>query len=192
MLQRAVHEALLADAAADSVWAMTDRDLLNWLERSPSDLARSLTRRLMGRELHRSCVVLKPTGYGYVERCSDKPVGVVEWSRTQLRRFASIVESNERLREMEDELAGRLGLAPGDVLFAAMPYFRKLLPQDVCIHSSHSDGSFGLFDKDLDHRRSLEGDYLRTFSVRLVVPDGQRERVTARSQWVSELLESWL
>jgi HD superfamily phosphohydrolase len=192
MLQRAVQEALLVEDCADQLWNMTDRDLLNWLERSPSALARSLTERLLSRRLHRSCIVLKPAGYGFVERCSDKPVEVLEWSRMPLRRFATRVGSNERLRELEDELAGRLDLAPGDVLFAAMPYFRKLLPQDVRIHSRQPEGSFGLFEKDQDHVRSLEGDYLRTFAVRLVVPEEHRERVMARSEWLSDFLETWL
>ena len=193
MLQRAVQEARkVGDMSADGIWSMTDRSLLNWLESSASALARSLTGRLLSRCLHSSSVVLKPTGYGYVERCSDKPVAVLEWPRSHLRRFATLVGDGERLCELEDELAGELGLACGEALFAAMPYFRKLLPRDVRIHSRSSGGSFGLFEKDRDHFRSLEGDYLRTFAVRLVVPREHRERVMARGEWVRDTLANWL
>jgi len=174
------------------VWGMTDRRLFDALERSPSPLARGLAERLFQRQLHVSALVLKPSGYGYVERCSDKPMTVVEWPLAQLRRFAGVVADNARLRQIEDEVGAELGLAPGEALFAAMPYFRKLLPQDVRIHSRSSGGGFGLFEKDRDHLRSLEGDYLRTFAVRLAVPREHRERVMARGEWLSARLESCL
>ena len=193
MLQRAVQETMATDGApAAEIWAMTDRHLLNWLERSDAPLARHLVARLLDRNLHSSAVVLKPTGYGFVERCSDKPVAVLEWPLPQLRRFATLVGDNQRLRELENRMAELLGLASGDALFAAMPYFRKLLPRDVRIHSRGSGGCFGLFEKDRDHVRSLEGDYLRTFAVRLVVPREHRARVMARGEWVRDSLESWL
>lgn len=193
MLQRAMQEALdSGELAAESVWGMGDRHLLASLERSPSVLARDLVARLLSRRLHASVLVLKPSGYGYVERCSDKPVAVVEWPLANLRRFASLVADNGRLRELEDEFAAALDLPPGGALFAAMPYFRKLLPQDVRIHSLRSGGGFGLFEKDRDHLRSLAGDYLRTFAVRLVVPREHRERICARSEWLGERLEACL
>lgn len=193
MLQRAMQEALGAGGLlAAEVWGMTDRRLFDALERSPSPLARGLAERLFQRQLHVSALVLKPSGYGYVERCSDKPMTVVEWPLAQLRRFAGVVADNARLRQIEDEVGAELGLAPGEALFAAMPYFRKLLPQDVRIHSRSSGGGFGLFEKDRDHLRSLEGDYLRTFAVRLAVPREHRERVMARGEWLSARLESCL
>ncbi|MDX9979305.1 MAG: HD domain-containing protein [Lentisphaeria bacterium] len=193
MLQRAMQEALESGAlAAEAVWGMGDRQLLDALERSPSALARDLVERLLSRRLHASALVLKPGGYGFVERCSDKPVAVVEWPLPNLRRFASLVADNGRLRELEDEFAAALGLPPGGALFAAMPYFRKLLPQDVRISSANSGGGFGLFEKDRDHLRSLEGDYLRTFAVRLVVPREHRERISARSEWLGERLAACL
>ncbi len=193
MLQRAMHEAVgTGGLAAEQVWGMTDRQLLDAVEQSSSPLARKLAERLSRRCLLSSAVVLKPTGYGYVERCSDKPVAVVEWQLAQLRRFATVVADNERLRQIEDGVASELGLAPGEALFAAMPYFRKLLPQDVRIASRGSGGGFNLFEKDREHFRSLESDYLRTFAVRLVVPREHRERIVARCEWLNGWLETCL
>jgi hypothetical protein len=82
---------------------------------------------------------------------------------------------------LEERLAACCGLPAGDILVAPMPYFRKLLPQDVRIYSAGAEGGFGLFEKDRDHVRSLEGDYLRTFAVRVIAVPEERERVAR--QW---------
>ncbi len=181
MLQRAVHEALLADEMApDALWAMEDRHLLNWLEASPSPLARRLTADLHARQLYRSVLTLKPRGYGFVENSAGKCLAVREMPLAELRRILQRLQDIWRLRQVEDELAARHGLPPGGLLIAAMPYYRKLIPKDVRISVGKQDG-FWLLEKDTDHLRSLESDYQRTFAVRLLVPADKRAEIAGRA-----------
>ncbi|MBN2450291.1 MAG: HD domain-containing protein [Lentisphaeria bacterium] len=191
VIQRAVQEELsLCRQDPGVLWNMTDEELTGWLKRGRSAAARRLVARLENRRFHRTVVAIKPEGYGFVERCADKPVHVIERPRAQLRRFASLCEDCGRLKELEDGLAAVAGVAPGDVLFAAMPYFRKLLPRDVRIYRSGSGGGFWLFEKDRDHVRSLEGDYLRTFAIRITSVPECRERLARRWEALADFTQA--
>lgn len=183
VLQRAVQEELAArpDGDPQALWSMTDEDLIWWLRHGRSPAARRLEARLATRRLHRTVLAIRPEGYGFVERCCGKPMRVLEWPRPPLRRFAEFCTDCGALFALEDRLATSCALPPGDLLVAPMPYFRKLLPQDVRLFSGSTGSSFGLFEKDRDHVRSLEGDYLRTFAVRVTVVPEERERVAR--QW---------
>ncbi len=183
LLQRAVQEefAMRRSAEPQDLWPMTDEDLTGWLRSGRSAVARRLEARLASRRLHRTVLAIRPEGYGFVERCSGKPMHVLEWPRPPLRRFAEFCADCQALFALEERLAACCGLPAGDILVAPMPYFRKLLPQDVRIYSAGAEGGFGLFEKDRDHVRSLEGDYLRTFAVRVIAVPEERERVAR--QW---------
>jgi hypothetical protein len=115
---------------------------------------------------------------------------VLEWPRGALRRVAEFCTDCRALFSLEDRLARSCGLDAGDLLVAPMPYFRKLLPQDVRIYSAGSAGGFGLFEKDRDHARSLEGDYLRTFAVRVVAVPEERERVARQWERLAEVIQA--
>ena len=183
MLQRAMQELLLQKDCppTERIWEMGDEELMVLLRNSSSPLAVKLATSLRNRQLHKSFLVLKPTGYGYVERQAGKPICVLERSRSELRAFCEKVQDLEKLRELEDRIAALCGLAPGDVLFAAMPYFKKLLPRDLRVFSSNAGETYSLFEKDADHRRTLESDYLRTFAVRLVCPESVRATLAKQS-----------
>lgn len=189
ILQRAVQEELasIESASPEALWSMTDDELTGWLRAGRSAAARRLEGRLATRRLHRTVLAIRPEGYGFVERCSGKPMAVLEWPRGALRRVAEYCTDCQALAALEDRLARRCNLASGDVLVAPMPYFRKLLPQDVRIYSAA--GGFGLFEKDRDHVRSLEGDYLRTFAVRVVAVPEERERVARLSGRLAEVIQ---
>ncbi|MBR0458077.1 MAG: HD domain-containing protein [Victivallales bacterium] len=184
MLQRACQETILAGADPAPLWDMVDAELLFWLLQNGTNLARQLTQALLKRDLHRSFLVLKPAGYGWVEREATKPICVLERGRGELRNFCEKYTDLTALRTLEDELASACDLAPGDILFAAMPYFKKLFPRDLRVFASGGHGSYWLFEKDGDHRRSLESDYLRTFAVRLVCPAKYRQRLASLAEKV--------
>ncbi len=191
LLQRAVQEELatLRPGESQLLWSMTDDELSGWLRAGRSAVARRLEARLASRRLHRTVLAIRPEGYGFVERCSGKPMQVLEWPRPPLRRFAEFCTDYQALFALEGRLASCCGLPVGDILVAPMPYFRKLLPQDVRIYSTGAGGSFGLFEKDRDHRRSLEGDYLRTFAVRVVAVPEERERVAREWERLAALIQ---
>jgi HD superfamily phosphohydrolase len=190
LLQRAVEEELSArNEKAETLWKMTDHQLMEWLRNGKSPLAKRLATRLDQRTVHRTVLAIKPDKYGFVERRSSKNIAVLEWPLRRLRRFSDICTDCERLRSLENDLAAICGLAPGELLFAAMPYFRKLIPRNVRIYSRSAEGSFWLFDKDRDHTRSLEGDYLRTFAVRVTVVPEQRAAAAAASDRIAGFLE---
>lgn len=190
LFQRAVQEELAARADQGmGLWTMRDDDLTHWLRRGRSPRARHLLGRLETRRFHRTVLAIKPEGYGFAERRSDKPIHVIEWPRSILRRFSHVCADRERLLALEDRLAAACGLAPGEVLFAAMPYFRKLLPKDVRIFTSGGEGGFWLFEKDRDHKRSLEGDYLRTFAIRVTVIPEQRHRLEHARDAMVEIIQ---
>jgi hypothetical protein len=190
ILQRAVQEELreCRTASLGAIWGMADEELTGWLRSGRSAAARRLEARLAGRRLHRTVLAIRPEGYGFVERCSGKPMRVLEWPRPPLRRVADFCTDCRALFELEDRLARRCGLNTGDILVAPMPYFRKLLPRDVRIYSAGAAGGFGLFEKDRDHVRSLEGDYLRTFAVRVVVVPEERERVARQCDLLADTI----
>lgn len=192
MLQRAVQEELCSgrhDGA--QLWAMSDDQLLQWASRARSGLTRQLTDDLLARRLYRSVLALKPSGYAYVERQAAKPLVVMEWPRAELRAFCDRVEDAARLRELENALCDAMGLAAGTMLFAAMPYFKKLVPKDLRVFSGCSQQGFWLLENDSDHRRSLDSDYLRTFAVRVVVRPEHREDMAAQAPRIAEFLRSW-
>jgi len=191
VLQRAVQEELRARPGCDplALWSMTDEDLTGWLRQARSAGSRRLQERLTTRRLHRTVLAIRPEGYGYVERCSEKPMQVLEWPRGRLRRFADYCGRCEALLALEDRLAARCGLPAGEVLVAPMPYFRKLLPQDVRLRSSRNGGSFSLFENDRDHVRSLEGDYLRTFAVRVTAVPESRQAVWRQWEALAEVIQ---
>lgn len=190
IFQRAVQEELRA-GSVDPVrlWGMTDAELTAWLHAGRSPAAVRLARQLDTRVLHRSAVVIRADGYGFVERVAGKALRVEEWSQDKLRIFSERLADSDVLLDFEDRLSEALGLEPGDVLFAAMPYFEKLLPRDVLIY--RRDGSaFSLFEKDRFHRNSLEGDYLGTFAIRLIVRPGKRQAVLDASDDVLRMLDA--
>jgi HD superfamily phosphohydrolase len=191
VFQRAVQEQLRQGTlSTEAVWQMTDAECEAWLNQGGSRLARRLMRSLDDRTFHRTVYVIKPRGYGFVERTSTKNITVREWSRDQIRRFSEQYGDCAALLQLEDELAAVLGLAAGDILLAAMPYFAKLLPCDVRIFSSRGEGSYWLFENDRDHIRSLEGDYLRTFAIRFMAPPNIRDSVARKAAAITEFLRA--
>ncbi len=190
ILQRAVQEELLSrDSSGSEIWAMSDRQLLSWLESGHSELARDFLRRLENRDIHRTFLALKPTGYGFVERTTGKNLLVQEWSRAELSKFSHCYQDINRLRNLEDKLAAECGLQPGDILFAAMPYFTKLIPKDLRVATGNPERDYWLLEQDQDHLRSLESDYLRTFAVRLLVVPERRGALAAQAEAISEHLK---
>ncbi|MBR4125757.1 MAG: HD domain-containing protein [Victivallales bacterium] len=192
LMQRALQEELLLvpdrAAAEEEIWELNDAQLFAWLAKAKSKLARQLAARLANRSLYRTCLCIKPEGYAYVENTVGKPIVVKEWSRAKLLHFSHTMHSLERLRDLEDRLAAAVKLAPGEVVLAAMPYFTKLLPKDLRI-ANGGPGDYWLFEKDRDHKASLESDYLRTFAVRIVVPSEYRKRLAEKPEPLLEILE---
>lgn len=187
IFQRAVQEELASSkATGEELWRMTDRECWAFLAAAQSPLSRRLATLLDGREFHRTAVAFKPRNYGFVERVAGKPLAVVERSQAFLQKFSDACHDYRQLCQLEDQLAAILGLQPGDVLFAAMPYFKKLLPRDVRILASGE--TYGLFEKDDDHYRSIHGDYLRTFAVRVVAPPALRQQVFQQADRVAEFI----
>lgn len=190
MFQRAVQLELGARSCDPAtLWRMADDELIAWLRHGRHPESRRLLKRFQTRRFHRTVLAIKPEGYGFVERASDKPMAVLEWPRSRLRRFSTISADRDRLLDLEDRLADACALAPGDLLFSAMPYFRKLLPKDVRVHSTGRGGDYWLFEKDRDHKRSLEGDYLRTFAVRVTVVPDARSRLADRTSTLADLIQ---
>lgn len=189
MFQRAVEEELQhSETPSDDLWDMTDDELMRWLSRGRSPLAADLLARLEGRRLHRTGIVIKPSGYAFVERTARKAVRVTEWSRAKLHAFCARMTNPRRLRELEERIARVAGLQPGEVLFAAMPYFDKLLPRDMLI--ARRDGRhFQLFEQDRHHYNSLLGDYLSTFAIRLIVVPDKRDAALRCAPSMLGLLE---
>jgi HD superfamily phosphohydrolase len=180
LFQRAVQERLAEDPeTAEILWFMDDAELMVWLQ-GGGGMPIGLLDRLQNRSFHRTVGVVKPSRYGFVERRGSADVVVREWGKAQLERFCEMYSDCRRLSELEDEAAEFLGLDRGEVLFAAMPYFERLIPRDVTVFSTRCDEEYSLFGNDQDHYRSLVGDYLRTFAIRLVVVPEKRESVTGR------------
>lgn len=169
LFQRAVQERLKeSPETASRLWFMDDSELMTWLNRSDG-LASGLLSRLRDRRFHRTVGVVKPSRYGFVERKGSEDVVVREWGKERLEAFCAMYSDCDELARLEDEAAAFLGLAPGEALFAAMPYFERLLPRDITVFSSRCDQEYSLFENDRDHHQSLVGDYLRTFAIRLIV-----------------------
>ncbi len=188
ILQRSVYEEVISGSLEEeAVWQDTDEQLAERLAHSRLPLVRELLRRLRERRLYRSALCIKPEGYLYVENTAGKAIALSQWPRRRLAQFSKAVQSLDRLKELEDALAALLGLAPGKVLLAAMPYFKKLLPRDLRI-ANGANGDFWLFDQDRDHRASLESDYLRTFAIRIAVPEERREAAVAARDRLEEAL----
>ncbi len=189
LLQRAAHEELIHrnddDKIQELIWNMTDSQLLEWLGNGKSKLARTLIAAIKERNLHRTCICIKPDGYEYVENAVGKPIALRTWPRRQLAQFSTRYANIDALRALEDRIADAVGLPHGAVLLAAMPYFTKLLPRDLRI-ANGGEHDYWLFDQDRDHRASLESDYLRTFAVRVIVPEKYREEL---AQSPGKLLE---
>ena len=179
LLQRAAYEEIEAGALEEeAVWKMTDEQLSERLLSSRQPLVKRLLCRLRERRLYRTALCIKPEGYLYVENAAGKEIALLQWPRRRLAQFSGAVRSMERLKQLEDGLASELRLHPGELLLAAMPYFTKLLPRDLRI-ANGANGDFWLFDQDRDHRASLESDYLRTFAIRIAVPEECRVQAAA-------------
>ena len=192
MLQRAVQEELNEGRSSGAeLWAMTDDQLLHWAANARNELTRQLVAELGARRLYRTVLALKPEGYAYVERQAGKPLVIMEWPRTDLRAFCERVDDVAELRVLENALCEAMGLQPGAMLFAAMPYFKKLVPKDLRVFSAHSRQGFWLLENDGDHRRSLESDYLRTFAVRVVVRPELREALAQKAPAIADFLRDW-
>ena len=193
LIQRAAHEELLLctddNEIQAQIWQMTDGQLLEWLGNGKSKLARALIAAIMTRQLYRTCLCIKPEGYEYVENAVDKPIALHAWPRRTLANFSTHYANIDALRALEDRLADAVGLHHGDVLLAAMPYFTKLLPRDLRI-ANGGEHDYWLFDQDRDHRASLESDYLRTFAVRVIVPEKYRAALAAKPERLLDALRN--
>lgn len=193
VFQRAVQESLHAGhLRPEEVWRMEDGDLMAFLNSSSLPLVQDFTRRLRGREFHRSVYVIKPKGYGYVERRSAKTITVREWSRERIKRFTERFSEIGTVRMLENRLAAALDMPEGSVLLAAMPYFEKLVPRDVRIFNRTDGSEYSLFENDHVHQRSLAGDYLQTFAIRIIVVPEKRDETHARSAVITDRLNAWV
>ena len=191
MLQRAVQEELLArQSAGEQLWDMSDRELINWLENAKASLSRKLAEMLEKRRIYRSVLVLKPNDYGFVEKCHGKDLQVFEWSRTRLNKFSQNLQNIGRLRQLENNLAQECGLQKGELLCALMPRFAKLLPKDLMVCTGDENQHYWLLERDKDHNKSLESDYLRTFAVRIIVVPEKRTQIAEKAENINELLKN--
>ncbi len=191
ILQRAVQEELLlTDSDGTQLWDMIDRQLLCWLENARSTLSRNLAGRLENRQIHRTILALKPTGYAFVENCTGKDLQVFEWSRAELSKFSHCHQDIGRLRKLENHLAEFCKLQPGELLCAVMPYFTKLIPKDLRVFTGNPDGNYWLLEQDKDHTRSLESDYLRTFAVRILVIPEKRSQLLPLATEINDILKT--
>ena len=189
VFQRAVQEELAAGSVTKrNLWNMTDCELENHLYNGKSYIAKSLYRSLWNRSFHRSAYVIRPQGYGFVERTADKDVVVSEWEMEKLAIFSDKYADCDSLKKLEDDLASALLLDKGEVLFAAMPYFDKLVPRDVRIFSARGQHDYMLFENDRDHFNSLKGDYLRTFAIRIIVPPEKRNLAAGKGEVIEDFL----
>jgi len=189
VFQRAVQEELSAGSfTKDKLWSMTDCELENHLYNGKSDTAKGLYRSLWDRTHHRSAYVIRPQGYGFVERTADKGIAVSEWDMYKLANFSDKYADCDALKKLEDDLASALLLDKGEVLFAAMPYFDKLVPRDVRIFSARGQHDYMLFENDRDHFNSLKGDYLRTFAIRIIVPPEKRNLAAGKGEVIEDFL----
>ncbi|MFO7821516.1 MAG: HD domain-containing protein [Lentisphaeria bacterium] len=193
VFQRAVQEALHHGVfSKDQLWRATDLELEAAMQSGQSALTYRLMKSLHDRSFHRSAFVIKPKKYGFVERRSGKALVVHEWNRQMLRKAATRLSDCQTSRAWENQLADRLGLEPGDILFAAMPFFDKLVPKDIRMFSACSGQSYWLFENDRDHYRSLQGDYLRTFAIRVITPRHNRRFVADSADIIADFLANKL
>lgn len=191
VFQRAIQEALVDNVLQpEAVWDMEDWELTAALNQTNHPVISELMNRLRGRGFHRSVYVIKPYGYAYVERRSAKKLTVREWSRDRLRRFTDTYADIRRVLDLENQLAAALNFPKGAILLAAMPYFEKLVPQDIRMFSQSEGTEYSLFDNDQNHFRSLQGDYLQTFAIRLIVPPELREKAHQKAGVITDLLNS--
>ncbi|MFA6816249.1 MAG: HD domain-containing protein [Lentisphaeria bacterium] len=189
VLQRCVQEELQCrHSSGEELWKMRDWQLLSWLSSSQSSVGKMLYQCLLNRTFHRTFLSLKPQGYGFVEKTANKPISVYEWPLASLRKFSYQYQDLNKLSLLEDEIAELCHIRPGEILFAAMPYFRKLIPKDVRVHAGGSQKDFWLLEKDRDHKKSLESDYLRTFAVRLLVIPEKREQLYKKAGQIEKFL----
>ncbi|MDT8390899.1 MAG: HD domain-containing protein [Lentisphaeria bacterium] len=191
VFQRAIQEALADDVARpEAVWNMEDWELTASLNQTRHPVIADLMSRLRGRGFHRSVYVIKPYGYAYVERRSAKNITVREWSRDRLRRFSDTYADVRGILELENHLAAALQIPKGAILLAAMPYFEKLVPQDIRMFSQSEGTEYSLFDNDQNHFRSLQGDYLQTFAIRLIVLPELRQSIHQKASAITDVLNA--
>ncbi|MFW5997136.1 MAG: HD domain-containing protein [Lentisphaeria bacterium] len=193
IFQRAVQEEIeFGTVTKEELWEMTDEELEYLIYRSENELTRELCQVLENRSFHRTAYVIRPQGYGFVERTSGKQIAVKEWTMSKIADFSNSFSNCESLRKMENELADFLALNAGDILFAAMPYFDKLLPRDIRIFSASGGKEYMLFENDTTHYQSLLADYLRTFAIRIIVPPAKRSYVADKIDRVETFLAARL
>lgn len=192
MLQWALQQKLRQEGPeeekAEALWRMTDEELVAWLLPESCPPARQMLQRLLNRQLHQTCLCLKPQGYGYVENVEGKEIFLQEWPRQNLLNLSRRLATPEQTEQVENLLADAAGVPRGELLLAAMPYFKKLLPKDLRI-ANGGTSDYWLLEKDKDHRASLESDYLRTFAVRLVTPPERRHALAQHPQPLLKILE---
>jgi len=190
VFQRALEEELREDRLdEDELFHWTDEELEVHLARSPQPVTRQLHQRLMDRTFHRTAVVLKIDEFLYAERVAEKPIACFGMPRDAMRRLIAEYADPRKTTQLESELCRFLGFRETDILFAAMPYFDKLLPKDVRVYSARPGGSYWLFEKDEEHFRALEAAYLSSFAVRLVAVPEIRSEVVRRADDVFAFLK---
>ena len=197
MLQRALHGELLeagsgegACCLREACWKMDDAALMNRLLNARSETAVLLAQKLQKRQLHRTVLCIKPQGYAYVENTVGKEIAVEEWTLEELAAFSGRVSTMEEIAAVEQELAEAAGIPGAALLLVAMPYFTKLLPRDLRI-ANGGENDYWLFDKDRDHRASMESDYLRTFAVRIAVAPEYRTGLFGNHSRLSDILRKY-
>lgn len=189
IFQRAVQEEIEAGKVTkEELWEMTDEELEYLIFGSENNLTWKLCKLLENRKFHRTAYVIRPQGYGFVEKTSGKHIAGSEWEMPRIAAFSNAYNDCEKLRQLENELAGFLNLEPGEVLFAAMPYFDKLIPRDIKIFSASGGQGYMLFENDTIHYQSLAGDYLRTFAIRVIAPPAKRDTIANQRDRIESFL----
>ena len=188
MLQRAILEELLETRSDGAeLWDMTDHELLTRLAHLNSPVARALADQLARRTLQKTILVLKPAGYSFVEPQNGKSLAIIEAPHHLLEAFSNDYEDQRRLRDLENRLADHFRCRPGDILVSNMPFFRKLLPQDVQIVSRPNGTPAPLLHSDTAPRPPLDADYLRAFAIRITCSPNLRDTLAPHPDDIAQL-----
>ncbi|MCX6814840.1 MAG: HD domain-containing protein [Candidatus Aenigmarchaeota archaeon] len=165
-------------------WDMDDYQLKECLEKSSSEAARGLMRRLGSRDFLKTAGVIKLDGCREYEPIKGKPITVECINRQDKDAFGGKYGKIQNLTRLEERIAKDLGFQKGEVLLSIPPTLEvSNAGSDVLIRRKGSRDD--LFDSGL---RSIYGvfpglkEHLLTqtenqYAIRMLVPGESRERV---------------
>lgn len=166
MLQRAIMETTDGGIDSQSIWDMTDTQLMGFLADHP------LIRRIARTGPFETLASFKIVSFEADEHQGFNSVRVYGLSESEMHAWSHALESPAELLRCEQLIESELGLPNDSVVIAQPILYDKIVPPDVPLYRVHSKSFDWLYRHNALHFHFIQQMAQRAFAIRIAMEPG--------------------